>query len=480
MQSQNQPEIIRTPEGQAEKRELASAQLKTDSGEESSQVETGRPVVLTQETDKEEKPEVRTGGFDWLAVGVACFISAFFALTARFNSQPAPSFVPAAVLSATGCGLLVTALRKLRARPGVGLLEAGLAGFFMALVQFGVAFTYPDIFTFVTQVPASGHAFLLTWGLIGLFSVTLSIAGAALGHLAFAPLRPLPSRTRPQSDTADLDEQGEESIEPLDDQDGAEAEETRENAVIAETVSETDTTQEDEEEAEAEEVPAAPVRSLSNYAITVLLLALLPMMIGYVFAGAYDFVMNAIHIDQTSPAFYPTLSLLAGLLPWRLPVPISLGNANGSVIVFTLLWRIPDSVLGNPDIFDVQALEAFIFNAAALALFLIVTYRKTEGEHRAQSIPWGLFVALEALLGLGMILPSNLWLLRGLEGVLQFQGQVVPLPTISLLDSRLFILNLLTGPLLCILAGLVVRRQYQLWMIPRREASQHISKQEEM
>src|SRR5258708_22686266 len=60
--------------------------------------------------------EPQRGGFDWLALVVALVIAAFFALTARFNSQPSPSFIPSAVFSATCCGLLVTVLREVRRR----------------------------------------------------------------------------------------------------------------------------------------------------------------------------------------------------------------------------------------------------------------------------------------------------------------------------------------------------------------------------
>ena len=77
--------------------------------------------------------------FDWTAVSIVILIAAFFAITARIHAQPATSFVPTVVLSATGCGLLVTALRKLRTSQGIGLREAALGGFFMALLQFAVA-----------------------------------------------------------------------------------------------------------------------------------------------------------------------------------------------------------------------------------------------------------------------------------------------------------------------------------------------------
>ncbi|MGH2482776.1 MAG: hypothetical protein ACRDHW_24265, partial [Ktedonobacteraceae bacterium] len=291
----------------------------------------------------------RRVGFDWLAVGIALFITAFFALTARFNSQPAPSFVPAAVLSATGCGLLVTALRKLRGRAGVGLWEAGVAGFFLALFQFAVVFTYPGIFSFVTTIPIYRTPFLLTWGLIGLFAVVLSSAGAALGHLAFAPLRPLPARVTRQAGVEELDD--DEDEEEQDEYLAVEMQEARvlvgqrvsraedaqgdENgAVLAEKISQSaedaqesgldaeeaeaftsaEETQEDEgededddeneeEEDEGEVVPRPP-RVFASYAINVLLLGLLPMMVGFVFAAAYDAVMNIINIQNIAPGLY--------------------------------------------------------------------------------------------------------------------------------------------------------------------------------
>ena len=66
------------------------------------------------------------------------------------------------------------------------------------------------------------------------------------------------------------------------------------------------------------------------------------------------------------------------------------------------------------------------------------------------------------------MLPANLWLLRGLEGVLQLQNLVAALPTIQLLNPATFILNLVTGVLFCALVGVIVRRQHQLWTAPRQ------------
>src|SRR5437660_10076451 len=50
--------------------------------------------------------------FDWTAIGIVVLIAAFLAITARYNAQPENSFVPVLVLSATGCALYVTAIRK--------------------------------------------------------------------------------------------------------------------------------------------------------------------------------------------------------------------------------------------------------------------------------------------------------------------------------------------------------------------------------
>jgi hypothetical protein len=458
------------------------------------------------------------GGFDWSALIAALAVAAFFALTARFNSQPSPSYIPAAVFSATGCGLLVTAIRKLRRRTGVGLLEAGISGFGMALFQLLMAFTYPSVWTTVTTIPDYSRAFFLTWGLIALFAVVLSLAGATIGHLAFAPLRSLPARAQKQGNVDDdededeneaEDEIQESADEPLaqstsasahattqpaplaraaeqtggiDEEDDEDAQDVGEEGSEEQTNSEMEENDEeigeiDEEDDEDEEAGeqndrlaaalAQPRRSLLNYAITILLLGLLPMMAGYVFAATYDFLMNAINVDTISPALYPTLSLLSGLLPWRLAAPITLSGQSGAFIVFTLLWRIPDSVLGNPNLFDVQALETLLFNAAGLALLLITMYASDTHNNERRPAPWGIFIFLQALFGLILILPANLWLLRGLEGVLQMGGLVVKLPTIQLLSPLLFALNLVTGMLFCLIIGLIVRRQYQLWTMPR-------------
>src|SRR5947208_4125040 len=140
-------------------------------------------------------PVGRVREVDWFAIGVVLLIAGLFALAARLNSQPATSLAPVAVLSATGCGLLVTALRKLHTSSRPGLFEAALGGLFLALFQFIAAITYPNVVYALSLAYDERLGFLTTWALIAVFSIIFSMVGAALGHLAFAPLRPLPTRT---------------------------------------------------------------------------------------------------------------------------------------------------------------------------------------------------------------------------------------------------------------------------------------------
>src|SRR5450759_1125505 len=127
MQSQDHTEVTIDP---AEPAEQPVAEIPADHKSEST------PASRLQA----EKQRV-----DWLAIGIAIIIAAFFALGARINPQPSTSLAPAAVLSATGCGLLVTAIRKLRTIERPGLFEAALAGLFLALFQFIVAISYPNV-----------------------------------------------------------------------------------------------------------------------------------------------------------------------------------------------------------------------------------------------------------------------------------------------------------------------------------------------
>jgi hypothetical protein len=407
-------------------------------------------------------------GFDWPALFVALGIAAFFAAIARLNSQPAPSFVPVAVLSATGCGLLVTALHKVRRRAGIGLREAGLAAFGMTLFQFAITFTYPDLVPIMQANPALGRAFLLTWGLIAVFAIVLSLLGALVGHLVFAPLRPVPSKKAKQSVGEEEDEEDEEEIESEESEQATQVSAEAEVGDDQADQGEQEEQESDEEEIEESEslvtASAASVptrRLLTNYTIAAFLLGLLPMMAGYVFAAAYDLLMNALKVI---PGIYPTLSLLAGLLPWRLPFNLTGANASTT---FISLWRIPDSITVNPNWFDTQSLEPLLFNAAALAFLLLTMYGSDHQQGKHQAAPWGIFLFLQALLGLLIVLPASIWLMRGLEGILHLGTLIAQLPTTQVINPTLFALNLATGVIFSLLVGALMRRQYQIWTAPR-------------
>ena len=146
------------------------------------------------------------GRFDWPAVGVVVIIGAIFAALAHFSAQPYTSLVPAAVLSATGCGLLITGLRKLRTFRGTGIFEAALSGLLLALFQFVSALSFPGVTRGLSIDPASQAGFFTTWGLVVIFATLFSLIGAVLGHLIFAPLRPLPAKAR-KNDVTTLHQQ---------------------------------------------------------------------------------------------------------------------------------------------------------------------------------------------------------------------------------------------------------------------------------
>ena len=354
--------------------------------------------------------QIQESNFDWIALGIVVLIAAFFAITARFHAQPATSFVPVAVLSATGCGLLVTAIRKLHTSKGVGLLEAALGGFFMALLQFTVALTYPGVFDSISFGQTLRNDFLITWTLIAVFSIIFSLAGATLGHLSFAPVRPLPASS---SSTASIEEKDTETPSSKQSQ-----------------------------------------RSIISYCLTILLLGLAPTVAAYIFSAAYDFTLS---FNQFVPGPYPTLRILSALLPWQIPIPIDLNNGIENIIIFSLLWRIP-LFLGNPSLFDLQALEPYIFNGAAFALLLLTMYQQNARRVNQFSYPgWVAYLSMEAALGLILVLPANLWILRGLEGLIQFHDIVIPIRTISILNPLTFTLNLITGPLVCVGLGVALR-----------------------
>ncbi len=440
------------------------AKSTTESSDSVDEAQLNKPqTVSITKTAPQSPPPRQVRDFDWAALGISILIAAFFALTARLNTQPATSFVPVAVLSATGCGLLVTGIRKLRTSKGAGLLEASLGGFFVALLQFTVAITYPGVFDTLSLGPILQNDFLVTWGLVAGFSILFSIAGAALGHLAFAPTRPLPARSSPTPEA-------EEEVE-VEDSDTSCEEHPDEHADPEEEASNTIAASEDEQNASGEgeqntsivdtteaASPRQPSRSAFSYLVTILLLGLAPTVVAYVFAAAYDYTLS---LNQIIPGPYPTLRLLSTMLPWQVPLPIVLNGSIGNIIIFSLLWRIP-LFLGNPTPFDLQALEPSIFNGAALGLLLLTIHRRdTDAGNQSSSLGWAPYLLLEVALGLVLVLPADLWALRGLEGLLQFRNLAIPIRTLSILNPLTFSLNLITGPLVCFVLGILLKRAYK-------------------
>ncbi len=406
--------------------------------------------------------------FDWNALAVVILIAAFFALAARLNAQPATSFVPVAVLSATGCGLLATAIRKLRTPKGAGLLVAALGGFFMAIFQFTVAITYPGVFDTISQGQTLGEGFLITWGLITGFSILFSIAGASLGHLAFAPLRtvPVPAKSF-QIATLEDDEEGDNTLSSFEENPigqvvideeaaGIITSSDGENVSIENSEQQKTSIEDTEDRSEAHSTRQPP-RTVFSYFVTVLLLGLAPTIVGYVFSAAYDYILG---LNQFIPGPYPTLRLLSTMLPWQVPLPIDLHGSIGKSITYSLLWRIP-LFLGNPTLFDLQALEPYVFNGAALGLLLLSIHRgEISPANQGSSVHWPAYLLLEAMLGLFLVLPANIWVLRGLEGLLQLHEIVVPIRTLSILNPLTFSLNLISGPLVCLALGIILKRAY--------------------
>jgi len=194
----------------------------------------------------------------------------------------------------------------------------------------------------------------------------------------------------------------------------------------------------------------------------VLLLGLAPTLVGYVFSAAFDYLLRA---NLFFPGPYPTLRLLSTMLPWQIPIPFSLSGSDPNSLIFLLwqLWRIP-LFLGNPGMFDVQALEPYVFNGAALGLLLLTmsdqNTRSNQGRDtssRPVLLSWPRYLLLESVLGILLVLPADLWIVRGLQGLLQVQIFAFPIRTLYILDQFTFILNLVTGPLVCVGIGILLR-----------------------
>lgn len=400
----------------------------------------------------------KRGGFDWLAVSIVVLTAAIFAAAGRLYAQPSTSLVPVAVLSASGCGLLITAFRKLRTVQGAGLAEAALVGLCVAALQFLSALSYPGVLPSLGNEQIAGPGFFSTWGLIVFFTVFFSMAGAVLGHLAFAPLRPLPSqKSRPARQPYPADDGPAESSEQAEADEPTEfmREEGDETVPAGEEALEQEEGEKWEEEADLQvqqEQAKTPQRSTTSYVISILMLGLVPMLAGYVFAAAFDYMLSR---NGYAPGFFPTLRLLSSLLPWQVPVPPS-GLQGASAVAFTVtqLWRIP-IFFGNSAPFDVQALEPYIFNAAALALLLATSF-KQGSDRDSFKLPQGKLGLFEALLGLVLVLPAAIWMLQGLEGVLQLPNVVASIGTLHLLDPLSFVLDIVTAVLICVATGTMV------------------------
>jgi hypothetical protein len=122
-------------------------------------------------------------------------------------------------------------------------------------------------------------------------------------------------------------------------------------------------------------------------------------------------------------------------------------------------WRIP-VFLGNPSMFDLVALEPYLLNAAALALLLFSVHRfagRSRDETDSPVMTWPIYLLLQAMLGLVIVLPAALWMMRGLEGLLQMPGIVIPIRTLYLLNPLTLTLDLITGPLVCLLIAILLR-----------------------
>jgi len=383
-------------------------------------------------------PVHRAGRIGWSGVGVVVIIAAIFAATAHLTAQPSASLVPAAVLSATGCGLLITGLRKQRTFKGVGLLEAALSGLLLALFQFISALSFPGVIQGLSNDQTSQAGFFTTWGLVAVFTTLFSVIGAALGHLIFAPLRPLPARTSKTvtqsgvASTSDEEESAPEQVEDLPELSAREGEQVESEEPTAVHVA---------QEASGETLPA---RSGTSYIISIVLLGFAPFLAGYVFAAAFDVALN---LNRFDPGPFPTLRLLSALLPWQVPLTIDLHSLN-----LILAWRIP-FLPGNPALFDMQAFEPFILNAAGLAFTLLALFKM---EQRTDRLAWRILLLLEALLGLALVLPADLWIGFGLHGLLQTPNIAVLLRTLQLLNPLTFTLNLITAPLVCMIVGAAI------------------------
>jgi hypothetical protein len=77
-------------------------------------------------------------------------------------------------------------------------------------------------------------------------------------------------------------------------------------------------------------------------------------------------------------------------------------------------------------------------------------------EQRTDRLARRILLLLEALLGLALVLPADLWIGFGLHGLLQTPNIAVLLRTLQLLNPLTFTLNLITAPLVCMIVGAAI------------------------
>src|SRR5258708_33017449 len=145
------------------------------------------------------------------------------------------------------------------------------------------------------------------------------------------------------------------------------------------------------------------------------------------------------------------LRWVSEMLEWKVPVPFIPAANDPNALIFQLwqLWRIP-LLLGNPAMFDLQALDPYVFNGAALGLLLLTTWQiDADGLNARLKLRWPVLLVLEIVLGLLLVLPADLLISRGLRGLLQDQILAVPIRTLYILNPLTFTLKLLVGRLEC-------------------------------
>ena len=177
-----------------------------------------------------------------------------------------------------------------------------------------VGLTYPGVFDSISNSQITGKDFLITWILIAGFSMIFSLAGAALGHLSFAPLRPMPARS------SSRDSIEEEAVN-----------------ISSKHIDEQSTIEVNADDIPVENLTEKPFSQTSQPSmfssfLTILIIGLSPIVAAYIFSAGYDFILS---LNQFVPGPYPTLRILSALLPWQIPIPIDLNSGIQNIIIFS-------------------------------------------------------------------------------------------------------------------------------------------------